>query len=234
MLQVFYGSDQLEVREKAHDYINSVLDKDQDVIRLESDNYENGLLESASNTASLFEKSNVYVLDTPSLSKDFYSEMLEQIESLTTSTNTFVVIEKDINSADKKKFTKYTEELHLYKKAANTDFFNVFKMAEALARRDKRSLWVLLCEAKRNGLSAEEIIGTLWWQLKTLRLATLTSSANEAGIKDYPYQKAKQSLRNFKAGELESISFRLINLYHEGHKGKKDIDLALEEWVLRG
>jgi len=105
-------------------------------------------------------------------------------------------------------------------------------MAEALARKDKRSLWILLCEAKRNGLSAEEIIGTLWWQLKTMRLASLTSSAEEAGVKDYPYNKAKQSLRNFKPGELGSISFRLMNLYHEGHKGKRDIDLALEEWVL--
>jgi len=233
MLQVFYGSDQLEVREKAHVYIDSVIGEGQDVIRLESDNYESGILSSVSNSVSLFEASNVYVVDTPSLNKDFYAETLDQIESLVTSTNTFVVIEKDINAADKKKFAKYTEELHLYKKVASKDFFNVFKMAEALARKDKRSLWVLLCEAKRNGLSAEEIIGTLWWQLKILRLASLTSSAEEAGVKDYPYSKAKQALRNFKAGELESISLRLINLYHDGHKGKKDIDLALEEWVLK-
>jgi hypothetical protein len=84
------------------------------------------------------------------------------------------------------------------------------------------------------GLSAEEIIGTLWWQLKTLRLAMLTKSAEEAGVKDFPYNKAKRALKNFKDGEIETLSLRLLNLYHDGHAGKCDIDLALEEWVLRG
>jgi hypothetical protein len=233
MLQVFYGNDQLQVREQAHVYIDSVLGEGQEAVRLESDNYESGLLSSVSGAMSLFSSSNVYVVDTPSLNKDFYAELMDLVEALVLSSNTFVLIEKDINAADKKKFTKHTEDLHLYKKTASKDFFNVFKMAEALSRKDKRSLWVLLCEAKRNGLSAEEITGTLWWQLKTMRLASLTSSAEEAGVKDFPYNKAKQTLRNFKDGELEALSFSLMNLYHDGHKGKRDIDMALEEWVLK-
>jgi len=33
---------------------------------------------------------------------------------------------------------------------------------------------------------------------------------------------------------LENLSFKLLQLYHDGHRGECDIDLALEEWVLRG
>ena len=37
-----------------------------------------------------------------------------------------------------------------------------------------------------------------------------------------------------KYGELETLSLQLLKLYHDGHAGKCDIDLALEEWVLKG
>ena len=91
----------------------------------------------------------------------------------------------------------------------------------------------LLQEAKAAGQSAEEIIGVLWWQLKTLRLAAITNLASEAGLKDFPYNKAKRSLSHFKEGELGTLSLSLLSLYHEGPAGIVDIDEALEQWLLR-
>lgn len=234
MLTVFYGNDQIKVRSEAHKYIDSLIKEGQTVVRIESDNYENGQLLNLSSATVLFGTSPIYLIDTLSNQADSYEELLETLESLATSTETFVVIEKDLNASDKKQFTKYSENLNEYKKAGIETRFNVFSMAEALVNKDKRQLWVLLQEAKRNGLSAEEIIGTLWWQLKILRLAMLTKTAEEAGVKDFPYNKAKRALKNFKDGEIESLSFKLLNLYHDGHRGECDIDLALEEWVLKG
>ena len=80
---------------------------------------------------------------------------------------------------EKKKFTKHAENIEEVKKTA-AERFNVFGMAESLSKKDKRMLWVQLQEAYRAGLSAEEIIGTLWWQLKSLRLAKVTPSAASA------------------------------------------------------
>lgn len=234
MLTVFYGNDQIKVRSEAHKYIDSLVKTGQTVVRIESDNYEAGQLLNLSSATVLFGVSPIYLIDTLSNQADSYEELLETLESLATSTENFVVIEKDLNASDKKHFAKQTDNLNEYKKAGVETRFNVFAMAEALVNKDKRQLWVLLQEAKRNGLSAEEIIGTLWWQLKTLRLATLTKSAEEAGVKDFPYNKAKRALKNFKDGEIESLSFKLLNLYHDGHRGECDIDLALEEWVLKG
>ena len=99
-------------------------------------------------------------------------------------------------------------------------------------QKDKKTLWLQLQEAKSAGLSSEEIIGTLWWQLKILRLAKITKNAEDAGMKEYPYSKAKRALANFKEGELESLSYSLLRVYHEGHQGKKVTELALEKWTL--
>jgi hypothetical protein len=65
-----------------------------------------------------------------------------------------------------------------------------------------------------------------------LRLAERTKSAEEAGQKPFVYSKAKRALSAFKEGELDSISRDLLSIYHDGHLGKRDIDLALERWVL--
>ncbi len=60
----------------------------------------------------------------------------------------------------------------------------------------------------------------------------MTDSAEVAGMKDYPYQKAQRSLSAFKPGELETLSHSLLRVYHDGHGGVRDIDAALELWVL--
>jgi hypothetical protein len=74
----------------------------------------------------------------------------------------------------------------------------------------------------------------LWWQLKTLRLAELTQSADEAGVKSFPYDKAKRSLSKFAPGEVVALSESLLRLYHDARAGKRDLILALERWVLTG
>ncbi len=232
MLAVFYGNDQIAVRQKAHQYIDSIIQTEQGIVRIEADKYEDGQLFNLGSATVLFGLSPIYLIDTLSANADSYKELLAVVEDLGTSTNTFVIIEKDLLANDKKIFAKHTDKVNEYKKLA-TKGFNPFTMAEALARRDKKLLWVLLQEAKANNLSAEEIIGILWWQLKTLRLAKLTKSAEEAGVKDFPYSKAKQALRNYKEGEVEEISRKLLKLYHEAHGGLCDMDNSLEEWVLR-
>jgi hypothetical protein len=72
----------------------------------------------------------------------------------------------------------------------------------------------------------------LWWQLKSLRLAALTQSAQEAGMKDFPYNKSKRALPAFAPGEVVTLSQSLLELYHAGHSGQRDMDIALEQWVL--
>lgn len=234
MLKVFFGNDVIGVREAASAYLTELRSEDDelDVDRLESENYEPGKLVSLSETMPLFGGSKVYIIDTPSLMTDFWNEVLVEIETLERSQHTFILIEGSILAADKKKINKFVPDIAEYKKTAEQNF-DAFKMAEALARKDKKSLWILLQEAFSSGMTAEEIIGILWWQLKTLRLAKLTQSASEAGVKDYPYNKAKKSLVNFKEKEVEKISLTLLELYHDGHTGKRDINLALEEWALK-
>lgn len=233
MLQVYFGNDTTEVRTRAFAAVDALVTEGVRVTRLESNQFAPGLLTNLLGAASLFGERELYLLDTPSEDADFYTEVVSHLAELGESNNLFVVMEAGLLAPERKKFEKHAIVIEECKRETG-ERFDVFKMAEALAKRDKKSLWVMLQEAKREGLSAEEIIGTLWWQLKTLRLAAVTKSADEAGMKSYPYDKAKRALSGFKAGEIETLSMNLLRVYHEGHGGIRDTDEGLEEWVLRG
>jgi len=230
MLQVFYGKDILALRAKARAVFIPFLGEGE-LLTLEDSAYQLGSLSGLSQTSSLFQKQSVYLLDFPDTSEGLFLELLETAEALASSSNLFIVLVESLTADEKKMLKPYASVLEESKKTAAVKF-NPFSLADALSYKDKKNLWFLLQEAKRNKLSAEEIVGTLWWQLKTLRLATLTKSAEEAGMKDYPYQKAKNSLKNFKPSELQSLSEKLIKIYHRGHRGEVDLELSLEAWVL--
>lgn len=229
MLSVFYGTDRTAVRDAAQKEYEKV---GVTPTIIEDSTYITGAVASAVGAASLFGGVECFVLDTPSGDEDFEAEVIGSLKELAESQNIFIVLEGALLADAKKKYAKHAKTVEEFT-AQKAERFNSFTLAEALAKKDKKNLWVLLQEANAAGLRPEEIIGMLWWQLKALRLAKLTRTAEEAGMKDYPYKKAKQSLGLFKAGEVEQLSRSLLELYHEAHQGKRDMDLALEEWVLR-
>ena len=234
MLIVFYGANEIKVREALSSQLDSLKDADSNLvtIRLEADNYLPGQLANFLGSTSLFGEKYVYVLDTPSNSEDFWLEVEALASDLSSSKQTFILVEKSLLAGPKKILSAHATSITEYKSETG-EGFNPFQLADALLRKDKRALWLLLEEAKKNNLPAEEIIGVLWWQIKTLRLSMLTKSASEAGIKDFPYNKAKKAISNFKPGEVEGLALSLLTLYHDSHAGERDIGLALESWVLR-
>jgi DNA polymerase III delta subunit len=193
--------------------------------------YVAGQVSNALGANSLFGGLECFVLDTPSGEEAFVAEVFGSLKEMSESQNTFIIMEGTLLADPKKKYAKYAAEMSEFS-LDKVERFNAFSITEALAKKDKKNLWVLLCQARANNLRDEEIIGMMWWQLKALRLAKVTTSAEQAGMKSYPYQKAKDALRAFKPGEVEALSRSLLALYHAGHQGTRDMDLALEEWVL--
>lgn len=229
MLAVFYGTDRKMVRDAGKAYLSKI---GITATVIEDANFSPGAVTAGVGAASLFGGIETFLLDTPSGNDDFEAEVYTSLKDLAESNNVFVVLEGQLLADAKKKYAKFATTIEEYT-AQKEERFNVFQIAEALAKKDKKQLWVLLQQARALNIRDEEIVGIMWWQLKSLRLAKMTRSAEEAGMKDYPYKKAAQSLRNFKDGEIEILSRTLLELYHEGHQGKRDMDVALEEWVLQ-
>lgn len=231
MYTVFFGTDRTKVRDAATAEIAKNFPPDGTLTTLDAQSFVPGQIADALGATSLFGGAEWFVLDNPAGNPDFAEEVKTALKEMSESPNTFIILEEALLAPAKKSYGKWaaaTEEFT----AQKNERFNTFAMAEALATKDKRQLWVLLQTARNAGLREEEIIGMLWWQLKSLRLAALTGSAAEAGMKDFPYNKAKRALGAFAAGEVVALSQSLLELYHAGHAGQRDMDIALEQWVL--
>lgn len=226
MLKVFYGNDTALVRMRAHEQVGSGTP-----VIIDTDTYQAGMIAEAVESVSLFGGVSSYVLDTPSADEAFASEIFDNLASIAASPHLFVVIEGTLLAAQKKQYAQHALTIEEFKRESGATF-NVFALADALCRKDKKTLWLLLNDGYRAGLSGEEIAGTLWWQLKTLRLAAVTASADEAGMKSFPYNKAKRALGAFQDGELVRLSQSLLACYHDARLGKLELELALERWVL--
>jgi DNA polymerase III delta subunit len=231
MLDIFFGTGTIAVRKNAFAKVASYEKEGYMLQRIDAESYSPGLCRDIAQSASLFGEKMVYLIDTPSASLILKEEVESALEAFRESAHVFVVVEGTLQAVTKKLYTKFAGSIEEIVGDPN-ESFNPFALADALLEKDKKRLWILYWQAVEAGLSAEELIGTLWWQLKTVRLAQVTKTAAEADIKDFPYNKAKRALRNFKEGELETISHNLLTLYHEGHGGKKDIEVALEKWIL--
>ena len=200
------------------------------VERYEVDNYEEGMVPSLAGGASLFGGTRAVVFEGFSKDERAQNELSEALEILSESSDSFIILDEKVLPTVLKEYKKYAKECVEMKD--ETVRFNTFALADALANKDKKTLWLLLIRARVAGVTPEEIAGTLFWQLKSLRFAKITKNPDEAGMKEFPYSKAKRASAKFKTEELQSLSQSLISLYHKGHLGLTDLDLALEKWVL--
>ena len=232
MLYVYTGNDPIRVRQEAHEFLETCIENGTDVRRVDAEECSEALLRDLAGAVSLFGGKEVILLDMPSESKDALDMISENAALLAESNNTFVLIDRKLLVAESKKIKKHAHAFHELTSGAKAERFNTFLMTDALLRRDKKSLWMLLLRARKVGISAEEVIGVLFWQIKVMRLADMTKNASEAGLKPFVYTKAKKGADVFGTDRITELSRDLLRVYHDGHLGKRDIDLALERFVL--
>lgn len=231
MLSVFFGNDTVQVRLSAHNFIQSQKDEGAAVVELDTEDLSPAQLVALAASSSLFGGRSLYIIDISSVGKEAKEELVDTFPDLSTSKNMFVVMEGPLLASARKVYEAAADQIEEYKKSDGARFNN-FALADALVKKDKKLLWLLLSEARLEGVADEEIIGILWWQLKTMRLASVTKSSADAGMKDFPYNKAKRALAKFKKGEIEHLSHALLSVLHESRAGRGELDIALERYVL--
>lgn len=183
---------------------------------------------------SLFAKKNALLLTSPLVEADAKDLILENLKQFSESDTPVVITESHIDAATSKKLEKYTEvELFELKKIIQAPAPNVFALADAFAKGDRKKAWVLYRQFIENGSAAEEIHGTLSWQARAMVLASKSKSAEESGLKPFAYTKAKQASSRFTVTAVENLSRELVTLYHQSRLGQGSLEDLLEMFLLK-
>ena len=184
---------------------------------------------------SLFSQKNALVLVSPLEDAEAKEIVLQNLKAFSDSETIVVVTESHIDAATTKKIEKHAEAIESYelKKTAEAPVPNVFALADAFAKGDRKKAWVLYRQFIENGSAPEEIHGTLSWQARAMVLASKTKSAEEAGLKPFAYTKAKAAVARFTPEAVEDLSRELVTLYHQSRMGQGSLEDLLEVFLLK-
>jgi DNA polymerase III delta subunit len=231
MLYIFYGTDRDKILKESEKLVSDISKKESVITRkIDADNYVESETRDVAGATSLFGEKSVVILDGV-ISKD--EENLSILELLQESENFFILREGKLTKEVAKKFPKKAEiEEFIEKTAQKKEFFNPFSLTDAIASRDKKNAWILYEKALAGGQVADEIFWRVTWQVKALLLADKTKSATEADLKPFVYTKAKSALKNWKEGELEQLSEKLVSGYQLARRGEGEIETLLEKILL--
>ena len=225
--------------------------------RLTAESWNQASFEEYLAGQGLFNDKYIVFLDNILEETSIKDYILEKLPEISKSANIFIWLERKVAKpvADKIKKSAEKAQEFLETSESGRDFsvegglpapsearqagktfslgeFNIFSLADAFGRRDKKNLWTLYQKAIMREIPAEEISGVLFWQLKSMILAEKSKNADEAGIKPFVYSKAKAFARNYKEDELKNISSELVSIYHDSHRGMGEFEMALERFIL--
>ena len=236
MLYFLHGSDIDKAREKAREMVAGLLKKrpGAEVFRMDSEGWSEARLDELIHGQGLFNRS--YIIQTVHLFEDAEAEgaFLKKLPAIAKSPNIFIAVEGEVLSKTLIAVTEVAEKVQAFSRKGEKKrpSFNIFSLTDAFGRRDKKNLWVLFRKAVANGAVPEEIHGLLFWQLKSILLAHLCKTAEEAHVKPFVWSKAKSFAKNWSEPELKELSSKMVSLYHDSHRGIHDFGIGLERLIL--
>ena len=253
MLYVFHGTDIQQSREKAHKLIDSLRTKKPDAAfeEVSGDNWNTSIIESHLGGQGLFSNKYIVFLDRVTENDEAKEEIAGFMAAMNQSSNIFIILEGKLNVELKKAFEKAAEKVVISEAASiegrfgsinkggsgeagsfKKQDFNIFSLADAIGSRESFKAWTIYRQAVDNGLESESILGTIFWQVKSMLLAAKAKTSTEAGLSPFVFSKSKRYAGNYSGTELAKFSGDIISMYHDGHRGLNDLELATERLML--
>ncbi len=223
MIYFYYGTDIDKARVKSHELADSLLKKKPDAsyFKIDTDNFDISKIEEYIGGQGLFSNKYIVFLDRICSDKNTKELFLDKLKEIKESENIFIIFEGKLDKATATKIEKKSEKFLVFnlgekeikeKEDKKKQELNIFEIANALARRNKKEIWIIYRKLIDNGKVPEEIHGVLFWKIKSMILSGGTS--------------------NWKKDELMDFMDRLITIYHEARRGNGELETSLERLVL--
>lgn len=179
----------------------------------------------------LFGDGQSILLDGCYVHTEHHDALFERLSRIKDSSSRVVILEEKLLAKEKKELEPYAAEIRMFakkeKKQANPVLFAV---TDAYLTQDKKALWIAYQQALRAGFAAEEIHGTLWWQIKNLAL--VVEEKENPGLHPFVFSKLQKVSKKFTAADVLADGKSLIAILHAARTSQGNLEELLEGWVL--
>lgn len=244
MLYIYFGSDSDKVHSEAYAAITSLRHRKPDATfyKVESEQVAEHFIDELIESQGLFEQKYIIQLNQTFENKNSKDVVIDRLKQIAESNNIFIITEHKLTPAVQKKLKEHAHKVHEFNvvgeggqfgiAGAQSGTFNIFALADALGEKDKKRLWVLLQKSAHSRVSAEEIHGTLMWQIRMMLIAKQSKTAEECGVKPFVFNKAKRHAENYSLDELRELSQKFVAMYHNVRSGGAEVGVSLERLAL--
>lgn len=234
MFYLVTGTDHIKTNAYIHKLLDVLKSKRPDALVYDHDkeSITQRELEHLVHSQGLFEQKHIVVLRRVMEDKELGGFILEHLKDIEESQNVFLLYEESLHAARKKKMTPYTQGTKDFSRKAVNNSYADFALADACGARNTALAWKEYVRQVKEGKVSEELHGMLFWQYKTILLASSAKSAQEAGLKPFVYTKAKKFVAQYSQEEIVSVLENLVRMYHEAHRGNTVFEHELEKFTL--
>lgn len=207
MLYFYYGTDRTKTREALARELAGAHGR---IVRI-TDAHAAGDLEAALSGGGMFPGEQVVVLEGVYANPEHALRVARALPLLKASEERFYLLEEKLDAATRKSIEKHAEQSVSFDLPKRAEQSNIFSLANALRRGDKKALWIAYQRELRLGSAPEAIHGVLFW-----------------GAKDFALKSRTQS----DATRARTLVAALAGLPHEARRAGEDLEYALERFVL--
>ncbi len=233
MLFVFYGTDTDTRQDAVRELVDNDLYKAYELITFNDLTAKPELLTQYFESTSLFGEKYLVILDGTMMASEVKEYILSNLETIVDSPAVCVISEETISAAERelfKKNAKLCAEYALPKE--RNQAWTPFAFTERVGMRDKKGAWAMYTEALLDDKSPDEIIGALFWLLKTVSLLTKLPKGAVSGLNPYVEKKSRSYMTKYTNDELFAFRQAIVQLYHDARRGTVSIDEGLEAILL--
>lgn len=240
MLYLIYGTNTNKVRAKQKELVGIMQNKQPNVslYKITTENWKDASMDELLSSQGLFLAKYIVVLDRVLEDKEIGSSVIDVLEEMKGSDHAWIMVEEKVSAPNLKKIEKFAYKIFDFNDSAGAQGGAdkkkplAFDFAEQFAGKNKVEAWKELLKLKEFELAGEEIHGVLWWQMKSVYLAKLSKTAEESGLTPYSFQKALRLSKGWETGELNKMLDKLVEIYHEAHRGNVDLMVEMESLSL--
>jgi hypothetical protein len=212
MIYLFTGDDAKTKHANYEKFLKSA-PEGAEILFVSRNSFNRMQIESLYSGAGLFSTKYVVVFSSILEYEETREFVLDKLELMGSSENTFVFIEGKLNKSIMDAFKKARAELNIFElPKEKKEKFNNFLLANAFGDRDKLNLWVYYRQAVDLGVGLEELVGVLFWKAKDMLL--------------------KKNFGKFTEAELQDFASRISYILPEARTSGRDAEVALEKFLL--
>lgn len=129
-------------------------------------------------------------------------------------------------------FTEKVETSEKKEKAERVYDYSPFALQDAVGEKSVKKVWLEYQKLILTDILPEDLIHKIISKVKDMVAIQKGATASDLGIKDYPYNKSKRDLKNWKPEDLINFYTKLVLIYHRSRMGGESLELALEKLLL--